>query len=128
MSNIKLVKTRLHAGVWQGELMASEGIDSPPNLTVSLHGQAVEGLELTQVSEDALAWRVSFPVPMELLNDGVHAFVLSDVDTGDKLGHFSVIAGEALADDIRAEVDLLRAELDMLKLSFRRHCVETVGS
>jgi hypothetical protein len=30
-----------------------------------------------------------------------------------------------LAEDIRAEMDLLRAELDLLKQAFRRHCVET---
>ena len=37
------------------------------------------------------------------------------------------LAGEALAHDIRAEIDLLRAELDMLKRAFRRHCLETMG-
>jgi outer membrane protein assembly factor BamA len=36
-----------------------------------------------------------------------------------------LIAGEALGDDIRVEVELLRDELDMLKRAFRRHCVET---
>ena len=35
------------------------------------------------------------------------------------------IAGEAVSDDLRAEVELLRAELDMLKRAFRRHCLET---
>ncbi len=124
MSDIKLVKTRLHAGVWQGELLAPEGIDTPPILAVTLHGQAVGGLELTQKSDDTTTWHVSFPIRAKLLNDGVQAFVLSNVDTGEKLGHFSVIAGEALAENIRAEVDLLRAELDLLKRSFRRHCVE----
>ena len=42
------------------------------------------------------------------------------------LDTITFIAGEALADDIRAEIDLLRAELDMLKRAFRRHCVETM--
>ena len=41
------------------------------------------------------------------------------------LGSFSIVAGDALAEDIRAELTLLRAELDMLKKAFRRHCVET---
>jgi hypothetical protein len=41
------------------------------------------------------------------------------------LEKFTLIAGDVLGDDIRAEVDLLRAELDMLKRAFRRHCVET---
>ena len=34
------------------------------------------------------------------------------------------VAGEALAPDLRAELDLLRAELDLLKSAFRRHCRE----
>ena len=42
-----------------------------------------------------------------------------------QIGHVSLLAGEALGDDIRAEVALLRAELDMLKRAFRRHCLET---
>ena len=41
------------------------------------------------------------------------------------LASFSIVAGDALAEDIRAELSLLRAELDMLKKAFRRHCVET---
>ena len=45
---------------------------------------------------------------------------------GTKLGHFSIIAGEALGEDLHAEVELLRAELDMLKRAFRRHCLETM--
>jgi hypothetical protein len=44
------------------------------------------------------------------------------------LGSFSIVAGDALAEDIRAELSLLRAELDMLKKAFRRHCVETSGN
>ncbi len=43
------------------------------------------------------------------------------------LGHFTLIAGVAMEDDIRAELDLLRAEIDLLKRAFRRHCVETQG-
>jgi len=52
--------------------------------------------------------------------------LVEDGKTGGKLGSFTVIAGEALGDDIRAEMDLLRAELDMLKRAFRRHCLETM--
>lgn len=44
---------------------------------------------------------------------------------GTQLGHFTLITGVALGDDIRVEMELLRAELDMLKRAIRRHCVET---
>lgn len=52
---------------------------------------------------------------------------LCDLETtqGQALGDFSIIAGDAAGEDIRAEMALLRAELDMLKRSFRRHCRET---
>ena len=58
----------------------------------------------------------------------VHEFTVSVISDGGgtKLGHFSIIAGEALGEDLHAEVELLRAELDMLKRAFRRHCLETM--
>ena len=31
-----------------------------------------------------------------------------------------LLAGEALDDDLRAEIDLLRAEIDLIKREFRR--------
>ena len=65
------------------------------------------------------------PIPAELLSDGVQTFLIRDTDSGETLESFSILAGEALADDIRAEVELLREELDMLKRAFRRHCLET---
>ena len=72
-------------------------------------------------------WAVQVPIPLQVLSDGVQTFVIHDASTGTRLAHFTVIAGAALEDDIRAEIDLLRAELDLLKRAFRRHCVETAG-
>jgi hypothetical protein len=57
----------------------------------------------------------------------VQVFLINDAATGETLDSFTIITGEPLEDDIRAEVELLRAELDMLKRAFRRHCVETSG-
>ncbi|SHL94015.1 hypothetical protein SAMN05444389_102256 [Paracoccus solventivorans] len=37
-----------------------------------------------------------------------------------RLAHLPLLAGEALADDLRAEIDLLRAEMDLLKRELRR--------
>ena len=51
--------------------------------------------------------------------------VIADAETGEAEATVSLVAGEALAGDLRAEIDLLRAELDMLKRAFRRHCLET---
>jgi len=69
---------------------------------------------------------VKVPVPASAISDGVQTFVISDGDTGDVLNTFSILAGDAIGEDMRAEMDLLRAELDLLKRAFRRHCVETM--
>ena len=48
------------------------------------------------------------------------------METDARLASFTVVMGQPLDEDIRAEMALLRAELDMLKRAFRRHCVETM--
>ena len=74
-------------------------------------------MELTPWAE-GIAVRV--PIPAVLLSDGVQTVILSDAATGERLSSFAILAGDALSEDIRAEVDLIRAELDMLKSAFRR--------
>ncbi len=120
MSQPVLEGGRIRAGVWQALLRAK----SPPQVEV-LHGKvSLQGLTLTP-AEGGFALRV--PIPMELVSDGVQTFLVRDRTADQVLGHFTVIAGVAVDDDIRAELDLLRAELDLLKRAFRRHCVETQG-
>ncbi|PRY75259.1 hypothetical protein CLV80_11369 [Yoonia maritima] len=117
MAKFTLTKTRLIAGVWEGSLKA-EGAEKP-DLVVTHQGETVDSLQLEPEKEGV--WRVKIPVPAHLISDGVQTFIISD-NTGDTLGSFSLLSGEALAEDIRAEVDLLRSELDMLKQAFRHHC------
>ncbi len=122
MSDLTLTKTRLAGGVWEGILTrSSDGAE--PQLSVTSDETVMDGLELTP--EGARKWTVRFVVPTNAINDGVQAFLITDGADGDVLASFSVIAGEAAGDDLRAEIELLRAELDMLKRAFRRHCVET---
>lgn len=116
-----LTKTRLAAGIWEGVLTGA-GADQPA-LQVTHEGAPVPGLELAHDAQ-AGQWRVSVPVPLHLISDGVQTFVISDA-SGVTLASFALLSGEALAEDIRAEVDLLRAELDLLKRAFRRHCQDT---
>ena len=49
----------------------------------------------------------------------------STLGTAVGLVPLALLAGEALSQDIRAEMALMRAELDLLKQAFRRHCRET---
>ena len=114
-----LTPTRLAGGVWEGVLRAG----AEPRLSVTHEGREVAGVGVA--ADGPGAWAVRVPVPAEAIADGVQTFVISDAVTGAVLGHFAVVAGDALALDLRAEIDLLRAELDLLKRAFRRHCLET---
>jgi len=121
MSELTLVKTRLFAGVWEGELSGA-GEDAP-NLHVTHQDQTLDDVTLTR--DDARnIWRVSIAIPKQLISDGVQTFVIYDADNT-VLNSFSLAAGDALAEDIRVEIALLRSELDMLKQSFRNHCRDT---
>ncbi|WP_420569249.1 hypothetical protein [Thalassovita sp.] len=123
MSDLKLTKTRLFEGVWEGFLTTSGRVQ--PELEVTHLNEPVLGLELTEDTENG-HWIVRVPVPVSALSDGVQTFLIRDKASGEVLESFSILAGEALGDDIRAEITLLREELDMLKRAFRRHCVETM--
>ncbi len=124
MSDCKLTKTRIRAGVWEGVLT---GAPLEPALRVLHLEIAVPGVTVTAVPDRAGDWLVRVPIPVELLTEGVQTFLIQDQATGARLEHFTIITGVAMEDDMRAEVDLLRAELDMLKRAFRRHCLETVS-
>ncbi|MCG7494640.1 hypothetical protein [Thalassobius sp. Cn5-15] len=124
MSAMQLTKTRLFEGVWEGMLTADRDNAGQPKVTVTHLDRPVSDHSLTE-GEAAGTWVLRVPIPIELLSDGMQTFVISDADSGETLNSFAILAGEALADDIRAEVELLREELDMLKRAFRRHCLET---
>lgn len=118
MTMLTLTKTRLIAGVWEGELRGAG--DTPPALQVLHEGEIVAGLE-SQHNPQANCWHIRVPVPAHLISDGIQTFIISDTQ-GHTLARFALLSGEALGEDIRAEVALLRAELDLLKSAFRNHC------
>ncbi len=74
--------------------------------------------DLPCISDDQVS------IPAEVLYDGIQVFLLRDLERDEILGHFSILAGESIAQDALAEIELLRAELDLLKSAFRRHCLE----
>jgi hypothetical protein len=122
MSTLTLTPTKMRRGVWEG--MISNSQTGVPQVTVTHLDKPVLGFELTENKNENL-WLLQVPVPVDAIEDGVQIFIICDVMDGTQVGHFTLIAGEALGDDIRVEMELLRAELDMLKRAFRRHCVET---
>jgi hypothetical protein len=121
---LTLAKTRLIEGAWEGVLTGASG-DEPPDLSVTHFETPVDGVTLDKLP-DGSGWRVRVPIPPEVISDGVQTFVIRAAGSEETLDSFSILAGEALSEDIRAEIELLRAELDMLKRAFRRHCLETM--
>lgn len=124
MSELTLDWSRIRAGTWEAEV-AGPG-NSAPRIEIWHLDHKLEGLKAGTRAGNG-HWPVSFAIPSDLLTDGVQTFLVRDADGGDKIGQFSIVTGEPLEDDLRAEIDLLRAELDMLKKAFRRHCLETAG-
>ncbi|UWR22300.1 hypothetical protein [Sulfitobacter sp. S190] len=121
MTDLTLTKTQMRQGLWEGVLTGSA---DTPKLKVSHAGRAVDGVQIAAMENDA-GFAVQIPIPAEAIADGMQTIVIADASSDDQIGAITLMAGEALADDMRVEVDLLRAELDMLKRAFRRHCLET---
>lgn len=122
MSTLTLTPTKMRHGIWQGIL--HQNGTGVPQIGVTHLGNPVPDVQVSEM-QDKDGWLLQVPIPADAIADGVQVFVISDTTDGEKLGDFTLIAGEALGDDIRVEVELLRAELDMLKRAFRRHCLET---
>ena len=120
---VKLVQTRIRAGVWEG-VMTGAGA-TPPQLEVLHLDRKLPGVTVTAVPGREGDFQVKVPIPADVLSEGVQTFLIR-AEAG-TLAHFTIITGVAMEDDLRAEIDLLRAELDMLKRAFRRHCLETIG-
>ncbi|MDQ2090925.1 hypothetical protein [Marimonas arenosa] len=126
MSDITVTATRMKEGVWEAILRRDreETHADLPSIEVTLDNATVPDVQVIPDQEGSYVLRV--PVPREAICDGVQTFLVHDGGNGQKLGAFTLIAGEGVEDDIRAEIGLLRAELDMLKRAFRRHCLETM--
>lgn len=124
MSIYSVRKTRLFEGIWEGLVTAEDSTADQPHLDAVHQEKALDGLKLVEVGEGR--WTLRFPIPAQILADGVQTILIRDVMAQETLDVVTIISGEAIADDIRAEMDLLRAELDMLKRAFRRHCLETM--
>jgi len=125
MAELSVTKIRIKEGIWSGELVVDGADDSRPQIEVRHLDQVLEGVVIEEDTDRQGYFALSVPIPAEVLSDGVQTFVINDALTGVRLDNFTIITGQPMEDDIRAEIDLLRAELDMLKRAFRRHCVET---
>lgn len=124
MSELQVTKTQLRNGVWEGIVTGQSGEGAQPDIQVLYLNAPVPGVDLVEDRKNG-HWTLRIPIPPQAVADGVQTFLICDAADNTKLDDFTLIAGEAVADDMRTEVELLRAELDMLKRAFRRHCLET---
>lgn len=125
MSDLTLTKTRLFEGVWEGVITRSSNSKDTPRIEVTHLQERLGDVEVAATPDDN-SWVLRVPVPAHVIADGVQTFLINDEETGENIGDFALIAGEALGYDIRVEMSLLREELDLLKRAFRRHCLETM--
>ncbi len=122
-----LVRKRITNGVYEGVYTGPKGTVASPILELNHLGQAVGEIIIDPIEGQESSWLIRCKIPGETLSDGVQTFLILKPGTNIVLDSFSIVMGEPLADDLRAEISLLREELDMLKRAFRRHCVETMG-
>ena len=125
MSDLALTGICLRNGTWEGRLSGAGDAGARPDIKVMYLDRPVDGVDLSEAEQPG-TWDLKIAVPSEAIAEGVQTIVIFDGSDDSKLGDFTLIAGEAAADDLRAEMELLRAELDMLKRAFRRHCLETM--
>jgi hypothetical protein len=124
MTAYSVTKKRLFEGVWEGIVTADSDNAQDPILDVTHQEKPLENVHLAEADK---GWTLRIPIPPAMIADGVQTILINDKISGETLDVISIVAGEALAEDIRPEMDLLRAELDMLKRAFRRHCLETMS-
>lgn len=125
MSDLSVNKIRFRNATWEGVIQSAKESHTRPDIQVMFQDQPIEGVTVSDGSKGG-EWVLQITIPPHAIADGVQTFVITEGGPdGQRLDSFSLIAGEAAADDMRAEIDLLRAELDMLKRAFRRHCLET---
>jgi len=123
MAQMTLTKTRIHAGVWEGVLTVSAQDTDAPEVEVLHLGMPLRGVEITADDAEPGRFLLRVTIPATLLSEGVQTFIIQDRDSGERLDSFTVVTGQPMEDDLRAELDLLRAELDLVKRALRRHVV-----
>ena len=120
VSGLTLNEGRIAGGIWEGVLT---GVETAPQIEVLHAGRAVEGVEILPLAGKAGCFTVRVPIPAWALNEGVQTFLVQS--GGATLAQFTLVAGQPVEADIRAELNLLRAELDLLKRAFQRHVRES---
>ncbi|MEM9969231.1 MAG: hypothetical protein AAF755_14220 [Pseudomonadota bacterium] len=117
MSKLQVTKTQMKDGIWRGIVTPATKI--PPKIEVTHEGQVIEDVSIEK-DPTTKEWSLRVSVPIEAITDGVQVLLIHDQKSNDVIGNITLMAGDVLNGDLRAELELLRAELDLLKAAFRR--------
>jgi len=117
MDGESLVRVSLKGGRYEG-LLTSE---TPAGVEAVYDGAVVAQAEITPNPAEPDSFRVALSLPVDVISEGVQVINLRSAVNGAILDKITLMAGEALDEDIRAEIALLRDELELLKRAFRRH-------
>jgi hypothetical protein len=116
---MKLDTGRIAGGVWEAVITGAATVP----VVEALHaGRGIDGVEVQPDAGTAGRYVVRVPIPAWALNEGVQTVLVQSA--GETLAQFTLVVGQPLEEDIRAELSLLRAELDLLKRAFQRHVRE----
>lgn len=123
MTDAVLTRVRFQGGRYEALLDAP----APSGLEAVHQGKIVAVAQLS--ADDSLPgrYRVILDLPATVLGAGVQVITLRATGSGQMLDRITLLSGDPLDEDIRAELALLRDELEMLKHAFRRHCADTAG-
>lgn len=122
MSDATLNKTKLKAGRYEGLLNCA---GTPPVIEAVHLDRVIGTADIVEMEGHPGHYLLSVGLPSDVLCEGVQTVQLRSAEDGEVLDRITILAGEPMDDDIRAEVEFLREELDLLKRAFRRHCTET---
>lgn len=120
MAKWTLKRLRLASGLWEGHLTGPAGLE-PPALAATWRGAEIAQPGIEPDGEGR--WKVVFRLPANLMTDGTQTLAIGPRG-GDAFCLETLVFGDALDADLRAELSALRADLDLLKSAFRRHLAD----
>jgi hypothetical protein len=117
-----VAESRVAQGEWSVLFGPTPEAGSPPVLSAVHDGTPLPGLTVTAEAETPGYWRVRVALPATLIGDRVAVVALRQGEgaLARDLARVSVAAGQALLDDLAADVAALRAEMELLKSVVRQ--------
>ncbi len=125
MTEIGLEPIGLQDGIWRARI-SGKGAELD-RFAVTYLGDPVADVAIVPDIRKGMS-QLAVPVPMSAISEGVHTFLVHDTRSGKRLASFTLMAGDLLDADVRAEIDVLRSELEVLKRALRRHVTGQGGT